>query len=364
MSGNEEWLVPELFSFMFGKIPTTRVYLNAERFAGAKRGGSPNLAKLACACRIMHKANDLKPKLQSLDFPDPVDEFLEWMDYELDNGFMWNEQGPSPNYDWMHLLPQITLAEQIGHRVDLAVDWLRMFFKVLKLGRTKEGIILQAGMRGVGHLPSVGFNEWMVEFLETSKQKNKFYKKHLEKNGMYHVVCKCFSLLLSAYHMEPERAWKVRVPQHWYTFEKGKMVLVSHDGNGNTQARAADIKIEGEERAIFPRDGGDRKQGDLDEMACSYDGGRAAVLYTSARFSPKQDSYSCKRAGKLLHVHHWDEHGLRREDTGSSDGGQVEPGVPPELYPDAENPKPTHNPSPRKSLLSRIWDIIRGWFTH
>ena len=109
MSGNEKYLVPDIEKLFTGSNRATLYAKYAdpsvEGFEGAKRGGSPNLAKLANACRFLDTSFDYK----KLGFKDPEQEFIDWMEYEEENGFMWNEQGPSPiSVSYTHLtLPTI-----------------------------------------------------------------------------------------------------------------------------------------------------------------------------------------------------------------------------------------------------------------
>lgn len=311
MPGNERYLVPELKAFLLGKDPGTDVYLRAERFDGAKRGGSPNLAKLACACRLMHDHFGLLPSTSKLKFPDPCKEFAEWLEWELEKGFMWNEQGPSPNYDWMHLMPTIAFViNGQGKAKDLAEDWCRMFFKALRLGLVRDSVA-QVGMRGVGHLVDDGFNRWMLELLTTGSPKNIYWKKHYGDNTMAVVLMKYQPQLSRLYKTDPIHNWKVRVEQHWYRFENGLIALLSKDGNGNTQARAADILLP-RKRVIFPRDGGKRKQGKLDKMSCKLvqlPGNTLVVEYESGLYG--KDFETIEGAGRLLSHSIWNSSGLR-----------------------------------------------------
>ena len=311
MPGNERFLTPEMFSFLLGGKPSTQVYLDSERFAGAKRGGSPNLAKIGCVCRLMHQIKGLTPKLSKLGLPDPNTEFAEWMEYELANGWMWNEQGPSVNYSWMHLAPQIGFAVYgEGRAKTLSEDWIRQFFDIIELSE-HDGLFIQVGMRSAGHPESDGFLMWMYEFMRTGEKKNKFWAKHFADNQMVLLVLEHEDELRMLFQGMAQRKWPVRVEQHVYQFERGTVAILSKDGNGNTQGRGMCAKIDGRPRAIFPVDGGFRKQGDLDDMTCRLDLGVGMVFYASALFTDgKMQSYSLEGSGKLLHHWIWDKTGL------------------------------------------------------
>lgn len=327
MPGNERFLVPELFAFMLGGIPSTHVYLNAERFAGAKRGGSPNLAKLACAGRLMHQKKGLSPKISKTGNPDPNAEFAEWMEYELAHGWMWNEQGPSPIYDWMHLLPQIAFAAHgSGRAQELSQDWIRQYFDILEICKA-DGCIVQAGMRGVGHGLKDDFNEWMFEYLATGNKKNEYWKKHMSSSQMAMVVLEHYELLEDLFSTVAQNRWPVRVEQHVYQYEHGTVAIISRAGNGNTQERAADIKIKGRPQASFPVGGGYRKQGNLDDMACWLDEPMGTVFYRSEQFTDnKLQSYHLEGAGDLMAHWVWNKEGLGLAE--GSDPMQSVPDVP------------------------------------
>lgn len=311
-ANNEKRLVPDLYGLLLHGYPPHRQYLNAEGYAGAKRGGSPNLAKLANAGRLLDVHYTITKDFKKLKFPDPNTEFAQWIRWELEKGFMWNEQGPSTNYDWMHLLPTIAFVVfGKGEAKDLANEWCRMFFKALRLG-IKGGCLAQAGMRGVGHMPDDYFNRWMMEFLATGTRENMFWHKSFAKNEMAQVLILYLKHLMPLAKAEPFMQWKVRVPQHWYNFENCMIALLDHDGNGNTQARAADIVKKNGKRVIFPRDGGWRKQGKLDKMRCylmQHADGRLAVAYESEMYG--KDIEVIEGAGKLLSHVIWDSTGIR-----------------------------------------------------
>lgn len=312
MPGNEQRLVPDVFGLLLYSYPPHRQYLDAEGYAGAKRGGSPNLAKLANAGRLLDMHFGITKNFKKLKFPDPNREFAEWMKWEIEKGFMWNEQGPSPNYDWMHLLPTIAFVVfGKGEAKTLAEDWCRMFFKALCFG-LKGDAIAQVGMRAVGHMPDDDFNRWMIEYLRTGIRLNRYWKKHFVNNEMASVLMVWRDTLAKLVDNEPVNKWKVRQPQHWYHFDNLMLAILEHDGNGNTQARAMDMVSRWGKRVMFPRDGGHRKQGKLDKMTCRLvqnPDNSLVVKYDSEMYG--KDFEVIEGTGRLVSHVIWDSAGLR-----------------------------------------------------
>lgn len=350
MSGNEKFLVPEAFAFALGKKPSTTKYkdIRVERFDGAKRGGSPNLAKLGNFCRFMDKGVNWK----KLGFNEPEQEFIDWMEFEEDNGFMWNEQGPSINYDWMHLLPTLGYAIYGGPlAARFANEWMIQFIKALEFGYY-DGVIAQVGMRGANHPEgSGGFNEWLLNFCRTGNIVHPVYGSFKSNLLRKVIVEKSKDLFQRLYAAEPDHWWPVRQEQSWYRFDGGCIALLSKDGNGNTQARACHI-VKGKKKytVVLPVNGF-RKQGFLDKMECRYDKADGLVLYRSELFTDnKVTSYNVADLGKLLVERTWNKNGLKTID-------HADPFMP---VPEGPAPERRNKESvERRSIFARIAEWLQ-----
>lgn len=347
MSGNEKFLVPEAFAFALGQKPPSFKYKDpkVERFAGAKRGGSPNLAKLSNYCRFM----DGKENWKKLGFEEPEQEFIDWMEYEEENGFMWNEQGPSINYDWMHLLPTLGYAIYGGPMAaKMANEWIIQYLKALDFGYYDD-VIAQVGMRGANHPEgSGGFNEWLLHFCRTGKIEHPKYGTFKSNLLRKFIVEKTGDLLQRLYAAEPDHWWPVRVEQAWYRFEGGCIAILSKDGNGNTQARGGHIVAGKPNHSVALPKNGFRKQGFLDKMDCHYDKKDSLVFYRSELFtSNKTEAYNVSYLGRLLWEKVWNKNGLKTID-------HADPFMPVPEGPASEIPKPPKTGKDRPTWIEKM----------
>lgn len=350
MSGNETFLVPELHALITGQTPKTFVYADynkCEKFEGAKRGGSPNLAKLGNACRFLDKSKNYK----KLGFQDPEQEFIDWMEYEEDNGWMWNEQGPSPIYDWMHLLPQLVYCVYGGAlSASLSNEWVIQYLKALDFGalKTRYGFkVAQVGMRGSKAEPRDMVGEWLLLYARTGKKDNESFKPWMESNELVQFVLnKTGTLLQRLYASEPEHWWPVRVEQRWIRFADGVVAYLTEAGNGNTQERAFDgVWMDGT-RLSLPVNGY-RKQGFKDDMECVVNTNDMVVIYKSELFTDNRHiTYQLPGSPTILHEITWNKYGLKTKYPGDNFMPE-EPKTPPPSV-------PTDDKKPKRSFRHRL----------